>query len=117
MTQSTSKASGNDCYIKPFSIVNVRGFLNYSKRLDPRFILKATVNLQQNLSEAQSASVSIQIDGWSQHPHQYTCIMANYINKDLKRAKAVKEKTQCANKMDLFFPNVAKISPFSASYT
>ena len=43
--------------------------------------------VQQKLAAAQPASVSIQLDGWSQHHHGYMGLMLNFINKDLRRAK------------------------------
>ena len=82
--------------IKPFSVVNDPGFLNYSKLLDPRFTVGSAMfyrrlldkafiqgkgKVQQNLSEAQPTSVSIQLDGWSQHHHGYIGILVNYITK------------------------------------
>jgi hypothetical protein len=90
--------------IKPFSMVNYPGFLNYSKLLDPRFIEgsamfyrrlldKAFIKVQQKLSEAQPASVSIKLDGWSQH------------------------HAPCANNMEFFFPYVTKKPPSSACDT
>ena len=88
--------------LKPFSLVNDPGFLNYSKLVDPSFtvgsdmfyrrlldkaFIKGKGKVQQKLSEAQPTSVSIQLDGWSQHHHGYIGLMANYINKDWRRAK------------------------------
>ena len=88
--------------IRPFSMVNDLGFLNYSKLLDPRFtvgsamfyrrlldkaFIKGKGKVQQKMAEAQPTSVSIQLDGWSQHHHGYIGLMAIYINKDWRRAK------------------------------
>ena len=88
--------------LKPFNIVSDPGFLNYSKLLDPRFTvgtamyyrrlldkayIKGKEKVQQKLAAAQPASVSIQLDGWSQHHHGYMGLMANFINEDWRRAK------------------------------
>ena len=81
---------------KPFNIVNDPGFLNYSKLLDPRFtvgsamyyrrlldkaFIKGKDKVQTKLKEAEPTSVSIQLDGWSQHHHGYIGLLVNYITK------------------------------------
>ena len=82
--------------IKPFNIVSDHGFLNYSKLLYPRFTVRTAMyyrrlldksyikgkeEVQQKLAATQPASVSNQLDGWSQHHHGYMGFMANLINK------------------------------------
>ena len=88
--------------LKPFNIVNSPGFLNYSKLLDPRFTvgsamyyrrlldkayIKGKEKIKKKLEEAQPTSVSIQLDGWSQHHHGYIGLLVNYITKGWRRAK------------------------------
>ena len=88
--------------LKPFSIVNDPGFLNYSKLLDPRFAVgsdmfyrrlldKAFIlgkeKVQKKLDEADPSAVSIQLDGWSQHHHGYIGLCVNYITKGWRRAR------------------------------
>ena len=88
--------------LKPFSIVNDPGFLHYSKVLEPRFTVgsamyyrrlldKAFENgkkkIKIKITEAQPATFSIQLDGWSQHHHGYIGLLANFVTKDWKRAK------------------------------
>lgn len=43
--------------------------------------------MKHKLHAAQPATVSIQLDGWSQHHHGYMGLLANYITKDWKRAR------------------------------
>ena len=88
--------------LKPFSIVNDPGFLQYSKLLDPRFTVGSSMyyrrlldkafdkgkdKLQRKLKDDEPISVSIQLDGWSQHHHGYIGLLVNYITKGWRRAK------------------------------
>ena len=88
--------------LEPFRMVNNPGFLNYSKLLDPRFAVgsdmfyrrllqkvfdKGKLKVQQKFETDKPTSVSIQLDGWSTHKHGYIGFMANYINKDWRRAR------------------------------
>ena len=59
----------------------------FYRRLLDKASIKGKGKVQQKVSEAQPTSVSIQLDGWSQHHHGYIGLMANYINKDWRRAK------------------------------
>ena len=88
--------------LKPFSMVNDPGFLNYSKIMDPRFtvgsdmfyrrlldkaFVKGKLRVQKKLTDDDPLAVSIQLDGWSAHKHGYIGLLANYITKDWRRAK------------------------------
>ena len=88
--------------LKPFSIVNDPGFLNFSKILYTRFTVGSDIyyrrlldksysngvtKVQNKLTTDDTASVSIQLDGWSAHKHGYMGLLVNYITKDCRRAK------------------------------
>jgi hypothetical protein len=51
-----------------------------------QLLLKSQIS-HRKLAEADPGSVSIQLDGWSQHHHGYIGLLANYITKGWRRAK------------------------------
>ena len=70
--------------LKPFSMVNDPGFLNFCKMVDPRFKVgsdsyyrglvdkcytRGKAKLEAKLKEDDPHRVSIQLDGWSAHKH------------------------------------------------
>ena len=88
--------------LQPFSMVNDPGFLNFSRLMDPRFtvgsamyyrrlldkaFIKGKDKVQKKLKEAEPSSVSIQLDGWSQHHHGFIGLLVNYITKGRRRTK------------------------------
>ena len=81
--------------LKPFSMVNDPGFLNFCKMMDPRFTVgsdsyyrglvdkcytRGKAKLEAKLKEDNPPFVSIQLDGWSTHKHGYIGLLVNYIS-------------------------------------